>query len=831
MTRRRRPKCGLSGSAAEHAVEFQNARHEALDAIHDASQAMRKQKCLIAGKRIDDGYVAIGKMQATAQTGEELAETSRVHAALEKADNPFETSCVREEPIRAVAGLGAVEAPKTFVVRGASHALVMTNPHFVEHTSGRRIEFIRFAVGENPKLGLDTVEILVQLAPEAGKKQPLQVWYGVPADELFEAVSTTGSFRDLVGIGRADREAVLVWLDQMRTAGRLQGLPAAALVAASIPMGIPGVPFVGLGATPEELDAAAQRWAAQHGTEEYEADEGDAEAAAKTFKPKTKEELDLFRQQLDAQEAEEKARGKKDPHPPTGPAAPFRKEMMGTPASSTRIYNVTLSGKKGVALKRRVREYPRELHDGTRVFRLDSADEDDGTVVYIETTGQAQQVAPAKAAPRRVMVRAKPKADVPQVDPFAPLPPVPEAIAPAPAPAPIAPVPSAQASAEEQWLAERARMKAPAKEPVKNLISAAQLAPYQYARNESDHMLEVLFRIPGVEGLSPAETILKSQLAVARMPETLTVDGVVLTRGMLQSLPGGQPVVSYRAFKEAGAFVPHFPTPDQRAANDALLNYQSLFAAKQANILPAGEWTEETSRARLVFKPEALARINIFNPDAPRSFHAPEKLELFHGKRREHVRVEMKAFGKGMAFEVPIAKLRENPAQWPAGRYTVQVGFEPAQAIAVWLAKSANAGLGAMALVDAVYHPRFSAFGPVDFGEGTFITPSTTFPTSWPALASVDFHAVRLPAGRFADWLAVSFNFDRHSDHRPPRSTRFESQPNVSVDAMLPLSRARHERVWALTDWQSNQTVTIELTDKVYAEFQVWLDAALSEPL
>jgi len=112
MTRRRKPKCGLSGSATEHAAEFQNARHEALEAAQDAMAAMAKQKCVIAGKRIDDGYVAVGKMQVAAQTEQELLEASRVHRALEKADQPFEQKCVREYPLQGLAGLsGTLVSP------------------------------------------------------------------------------------------------------------------------------------------------------------------------------------------------------------------------------------------------------------------------------------------------------------------------------------------------------------------------------------------------------------------------------------------------------------------------------------------------------------------------------------------------------------------------------------------------------------------------------------------------------------------------------------------------------------------------------------------------
>ena len=139
-------------------------------------------------------------------------------------------------------------------------------------------------------------------------------------------------------------------------------------------------------------------------------------------------------------------------------------------------------------------------------------------------------------------------------------------------------------------------------------------------------------------------------------------------------------------------------------------------------------------------------------------------------------------------------------------------------------------GLGSQNYVSEAYHPVFMARAEDFDAEETFITPTDVFPTSIVPLERLKLSAVR-SGGGFMSWLAVALDFSRYTEERPERRTRFESRPNVRVDAMLPMGRARNERVWALTDWRTNQTVTVKLTDKAYAEFQVWLDQALSEPL
>lgn len=89
---------GLAGTMAEHSTDFQNARQELMEAVNDAREAMSNGQCLVAGKRIDDGYVAYGRLQANAYDGKDISEASRLLRELKAADEPFEKKCVRTEP-------------------------------------------------------------------------------------------------------------------------------------------------------------------------------------------------------------------------------------------------------------------------------------------------------------------------------------------------------------------------------------------------------------------------------------------------------------------------------------------------------------------------------------------------------------------------------------------------------------------------------------------------------------------------------------------------------------------------------------------------------------
>lgn len=90
---------GLRGTDAEHATEFQHARHEALTAANDAKQALQNGQCLTAGTLIDDAYVNYGRAQANATDAQQMSEAARLHRAIRTVDEPFERKCVRSEPV------------------------------------------------------------------------------------------------------------------------------------------------------------------------------------------------------------------------------------------------------------------------------------------------------------------------------------------------------------------------------------------------------------------------------------------------------------------------------------------------------------------------------------------------------------------------------------------------------------------------------------------------------------------------------------------------------------------------------------------------------------
>lgn len=89
----------LSGTPAEHLTEFQLARQELMESVRDAQEAMANGQCRAAGAHIDRGYVAYGRMQANAYSGEDISEAARLLQELRNADEPFEKKCVRDEPL------------------------------------------------------------------------------------------------------------------------------------------------------------------------------------------------------------------------------------------------------------------------------------------------------------------------------------------------------------------------------------------------------------------------------------------------------------------------------------------------------------------------------------------------------------------------------------------------------------------------------------------------------------------------------------------------------------------------------------------------------------
>lgn len=97
-------KKGLYGTPEEHRIGFEASRAEMEEAIADAREAMSNGQCLVAGNRIDNGYVAYGRMQANAYTSEELSVASQMLRELKDADEPFEKKCVRTEPVEHMQG-------------------------------------------------------------------------------------------------------------------------------------------------------------------------------------------------------------------------------------------------------------------------------------------------------------------------------------------------------------------------------------------------------------------------------------------------------------------------------------------------------------------------------------------------------------------------------------------------------------------------------------------------------------------------------------------------------------------------------------------------------
>lgn len=1021
MTRRRKPKCGLSGSAAEHAAEFQTARHEALDAIHDAQHAMVKQKCLIAGKRIDDGYVAIGKMQASAQTGAEMAEASRVHGALEKADEPFEASCVRDTPIapamarkdgasalfRQNAGLAGISPVAALIaasipmgVPGVPFMGLGTVPSHFEFEHPATAWFQPFGGPDIPmggRLMFKRIEPMVARFNDELRFHFTAEWSGdltitarVLADRWRYDLSRGNALgfvytvdRQWLGGGERsvhengilsdfderDRQRLMVWLDALAENG-----------------------LAGLGAQRDDfIERAAVGARARADTEaderrfapELDEDEETPTAPKYASEAEYKAAVAAARARVDEEEVAEKSGRPRAARPASDNLDKFKRSIIGASTGPKLTFMVTAKNDDPILVARRVREFPEVLvkqrgNAEPVLYKLVNADEDTGMLDYQQTTAAAlmrektEQSEPKRAAKRVVKVTPKavtpkvtrkglPAAEQPQVDPFQPQVAPQEAFSPRlpaelPAPKVVAPPPPPP-EYKEGSLPVPQRRAGP--EP----IAPSELERFFFAANAGAGFSERLYRIPRVkEDASPLEKLHQQQVSIALMPTSLTHEGQLFVRGQSFTLPAGETVISYRANTDAGAFVPHFPTDEQRKANDALI-LDLLTRDRAPKTRPEFDkaWTDADPRTILqLSKPEA---VRIRTKGAMEFWPvSTTRFILAHKPRAEMADLTFTA-GRGYELKVPMTVLREASVQPNGLEFEVKhagrafiVTLPPTQAneLKAWLGKSANAGLGAVgaelpdqlevsadafsyfelgthtavfdtplrvtfsvggpnhivfidvaardsrtqlhrrgafkvlgafepefrqrgtarglseqrysdpahlsfqltptalarlqvwldaqeergalfglgseSYVSESYHPVFVARAEDFDAEETFITPTTVFPTSVVPLERLELSAVRSGDG-FMPWLAVALDFTRYTEERPERHTRFERQPNVRVDAMLVMSRARNERVWALTDWRTNQTVTVKLTDKAYAEFQVWLDQALSEPL
>lgn len=743
---RRKQKCGLAGTSAEHAVEFQQARHEALSAAQDATAAMRGGKCLVAGKRIDEGYVALGKMQANAQTGNELAETDRVHSAIEKADAPFEASCVRDTP--ATPAMSRKDGASALFRQGLSgitkrtpdlikfdraqvslHGDLVPSKHRPEFTDGFDVTAVTINVWAAGVLNITCRaqnEMLMGMMETADVRKRLAA-----GDRLVIALSGS-RFRTnfaWLRLKPEDVQALSVWLDEVESRG-FGGL-SPALLALSVPMGVPGVPFMGLGAaTPEEIERAEARRVAREGDEpDMQQDEpfefpeeDDLPKDPKAREAAIKKAVAEARARADAQQEElEQVVSRR---PARGTSAPFVKELFGSDKLAVRQYNVNLNPKlKRKAALHRFFEYPKVLIEGERQFELINEDEQDLTLTYSEIEG-AKKVAPSRRVMVRPAARAFPAAETPQVDPFQPtpqrtaeqnfeelerrlrqqtLPPTAEeqrkaeieAVRSFPATI-IDEKLARELEAKRQWeeeLKKPAKVKAP--KHAQYVVGASELQRYHYATNDSAAFTEELYRVPRIEDApDEAEKLIRAQVIVANLPTKMDVGGVIFTRGQMFTV-GGQLVVSYRAYKAQGAFVPHDPTPEQRAANELFLNTLEELPSARSKPEFLKPW-EGAPVASLLIEPQG---VEVFTKGARTPWAIPvQRLELRHFSRKPDVIVELTA-GRGYRFKTTMEALRAAPVfgsklAFEVGNFTIVLPFKQANALTAWLAKSANSGLG-----------------------------------------------------------------------------------------------------------------------------------------
>lgn len=1072
MTHRRKPKCGLAGSAAEHAAEFQSARHEALEAIDDAQKAMSKQKCLIAGKRIDDGYVAIGKMQASAQTGHEMAETSRVHSALEKADEPFESSCVRDTPIapgmarkdgasalfRQSARLAGVDPVAALIaasipmgVPGVPFMGLGAVPNYLELEHpvtawfqpfggpdipmGGRMMFKRieptvhrfndelrfhFTAEWNGDLTIEARVLAERWRHDLARGNVLGFVYTVSRQWLGGGERSVHENGILSELHESDRQRLMVWLDGLAEQG-LAGLgapykePKIDIPETELPEERNFEELLQRVRRPENVakDAAraeayaafmAQRGATRVAPAPVEEEKArvfvpksapsepitpapsetvaptPAEDAAERWMPAlrpagNKAAVAAARAHAEAEEAAERGRPR-NPRPASDDLDKYKRSIVGPHTGAKLNFMVTSKNDDPLLVARRVREFPEVLirqrgNAEPMMWKLVTADEDSGFLEYRQTTAaelmreRTEQAEAPKKAPKRVVKvtpavrKGLPAAETPQVDPFVAQPAPPQAFGP-PLPAELPAAKALEPSPTKPEYKE-GTLPLPQRRAGPEPIAPSELEPFFYAANAGAGFAERLYRIPRVKAdATPLERLHQQQVSVALMPTSVTHEGQLFVRGQLFTLANGETVISYRANTDT-AFVPHFPTEAQRKENDQLI-IDLLTRDRAPKTRPAFDkpWTGDP-RTILQLNP---AGIRIRTKGAMEFWPTPTtRFDLAHKPRAENADLTFTS-GRGYDVKVPMKVLREAVVQPNGLEFEVKFSGRPfiitlpttqAAELQAWLGKSANEGLGGLGAelpdqfevaaedfsyfelgthtavfdtpiratfsvggpnhivfidvaardsrtqlhrrgafkvlgtfepefrqrgtarglseqrysdpahlsfqltptalarlqvwldaqeergalfglgsanyVSESYHPVFFSYG-VDFdAEHTFISPSSTYPTQWPALNTVTFTAVRSPQGGFLPYLTIVLGFDRHELVRDRRMTRFESQPNVQVDDLLTLPRARNERAWAFTDWQTNQTVTVKLTDKAYAAFQVWLDQALSEPL
>ena len=487
-------------------------------------------------------------------------------------------------------------------------------------------------------------------------------------------VMTEASFRQLIETGIARcwdtsrvsinnpklREQLSVALDQMLGQG-LMGLAGKSLGAM----------------TEEDLDRASQRRRRYDQDEDGDEDEleagtddegvpdedGDPAEAAKAFRPKTKVELEAFRRALDEKEASKRpARGSKSTFTKRSGASSQLVADNGGRLLFQVNPDITEKSRRAAFMA-----FPLELRDGVRRFKLINEDFNMGFLEYAEVT-ESGDIAPLVpiAAKKRILIQ--PKAEAP----LSPAPATPAAeLEPLPDPAslmPRGPTPKPAPTGPER-------------------IHQSELLRFQYAKNEGDDVLEYLFRLPRLSDVSPLEKLLAAQEVVALLPRTITIDGVALERGHLLTLGNGELVISYRALKVKGAYVPPTASKEDVDAFDAELEF----------------WARRRDANKVTVKPDLLQPwgedVNHTQLIVPRATWKGRELTqvIFRHRRGDRF---VSGDGKGIGpFKVEIAALRADPTKFDVvpingSKGRMELGLTEASALSVWLGKNLVSGLG-----------------------------------------------------------------------------------------------------------------------------------------
>ena len=493
------------------------------------------------------------------------------------------------------------------------------------------------------------------------------------------------------------RESVAIMRDEFLENGApsdLSGPGAAALIAASIPVGIPGIPFMGLAAEPEGARTRAftmdddEPTGEAYSEEELQADPQSKDPAAQWLAKVQKQ------QARDAAEREsakfEEERGKKAPRPAEGTAKELEGDQRGVPSvvllgsRSQPIREYVKTNAPPTAIARWVYTAPMVLRDEGRIFDLAAADEVEGRLTYrLRVAKPGAATSSTTAAVRSVVVRPTKPATTTSTEVIKEF-------------FPAAVNESEALALKKAAQEEAARQQTEALLAFKRGIAPSEMPALFYAENQGTHTIERLYRIPRLETFSPTEKLMKAPVVVSVMPQTLDIDGKRFMRGLLFTAGSDVLVVSYRHDKDIPPFQPHIPTVMERAANaQRLLTLEPTVNRYRVEIRPAAlEWRSDIGSTEVVFKGPGLTKVRAIDRDD--NVRTPSGLRLFHPTRAEHVAVALTVAGRKHVVNVPIADLRQNQNVLMVDGWRVELDAPEAAALNVWLLKSANAGLGGM---------------------------------------------------------------------------------------------------------------------------------------